>query len=68
VQGTKETKEVDGTQANTTKLEYSTTLYMEEMDIDAYLIQETCLEGDVNHWNINGDELFHPRTGKTKLE
>jgi hypothetical protein len=31
---------------------------MEEMDIDVYLIQETWLEGDVDHWNINGTTFF----------
>jgi hypothetical protein len=56
VRGTKETKEVDGTRAYT-KLEYIA-LYMEEKDIDVYLIQETWLEGNVDHWNINGTTFF----------
>ena len=56
VRGTKETREVDGTRVNT-KLEYIT-LYMEEKDIDVYLLQETWLEGNANHWIINGITFF----------
>jgi hypothetical protein len=58
VQGAKESKEVDGTQSNM-KFEYIT-LYMEENDIDVYLTQETWLEGDQDHWGINGIIFFTP--------
>jgi hypothetical protein len=56
VQGAKESKEVDGTQSNM-KFKYIT-LHMEDNGIDIYLIQETWLEGDKDHWNINGITFF----------
>jgi hypothetical protein len=37
---------------------------MDEMDIDAYLIQKTWLEGDIDHWNINGIPFFTHRPEK----
>ena len=48
--------DVDGTRANT-KLEYIA-LYMDDKDIDVYLIQETWLAGDIDHWVINGITFF----------
>ena len=56
VRGAKESKEVDGTRSNT-KFEYIA-LYMEGNDIDVYLVQETWLEGDKDHWVINGITFF----------
>jgi hypothetical protein len=35
-----------------TKLQYIT-IYMEEHDINVYLMQETWLKGDIDHWVIN---------------
>jgi hypothetical protein len=34
------------------------TMYMEENTIDVYLIHETWMEGDTDHWNINGITFF----------
>ena len=39
------------------KFEYIA-LYMEENGIDVYLVQETWLKGDQDHWNINGITFF----------
>ena len=39
------------------KFEYIA-LYMIDNDVDVYLIQETWLEGDQDHWNINGITFF----------
>jgi exonuclease III len=39
------------------KFEYIA-LYMEENEIDVYLIQEMWMEGDTDHWNINGITFF----------
>ena len=56
VRGAKEIKDVDGTQTNT-KFEYIA-LMMDEKNIDVYLIQETWLEGDIDHWTITGITFF----------
>jgi exonuclease III len=56
VRGTKEMKDVDGSRVNT-KLEYIA-LYMEEMNVDVYLLQETWLTGNIDHWYINGITFF----------
>jgi exonuclease III len=56
VRGAKEIKARDGTRTNS-KFEYIA-LYMEEKNIDVYLLQETWLEGNVDHWCINGITFF----------
>lgn len=33
-------------------------LYMEEKEINIYLIQQIWLEEDIDHWNINGITFF----------
>ena len=58
VQVAKEIKERDGTQTNS-KFKYIA-LYMEEKGIDLYLIQETWMEGNTNHWCIYGVTLLNP--------
>ena len=66
MQGTKETKDLDGTWVNT-KLEYIA-IYMDEMNIDVYLIQETWLEGNIDHWEMKGITFFThgPETQNSK--
>ena len=56
MRGAKESKDSDGTPTNT-NFEYIA-LLMDEKDIDVYLIQETWLEGDLDHCMINGITFF----------
>jgi hypothetical protein len=63
VQSVEETKERYGTRTNT-KFEYIA-LYIKEKEIDVYLIQETWLEGDLDHLSINGITFC---SQKTKLK
>jgi hypothetical protein len=56
VQGAKETKDDNGTRAYT-KLEHIA-IYMEDHNIDMYLLQGTWLEGYIDHWEINGVTFF----------
>jgi hypothetical protein len=65
VRGAKERKEVNGTQSNM-KFKYIA-LYMEDNNIVVCLIHQTWLEGDKDHWNINGITFFtHARKKELK--
>ena len=67
VRGMKESRDIDGTRANS-KLEYIA-LYMDDKDIDVYMIQETWLEGDIDHWIVNGITFFmHGPENKIRAE
>jgi hypothetical protein len=67
MRGMKESRDINGTQANS-KLEYIT-LYMDNKGIEFYMVQETWrLEGDLDHWIVNGITFFTYGRGKTIFE